>query len=163
MAEIRLRIEDNPSKAEEVAILKKLADFFSCKVKDTYLGSLFTEGFVNWCATQIGNDFPCDLYSWAKETVNYQTTQLNEELATLRSDLKTLTFEAEQKDKKVAELTAALDEADKHVESLIELRESTKTELSNTCDELREASEQLQIAEGQVVELKAKLYDLLHA
>lgn len=52
-------ITSQASKAEEIAILNKVAQVFQ---PGTYIHDLFTERFLSWVETQLKNDFPPDVF-----------------------------------------------------------------------------------------------------
>lgn len=62
MTELRIKLGNDPSKAEEIAALEKIREFFFNK--DAYLKSLFTEDLVSWVSIKIRDDIGPDLYGW---------------------------------------------------------------------------------------------------
>ncbi len=55
MSGFMVKISEDPSKREEIAALRKVAERWP---KDSYLASLFTEDFITWVAMQISADWP---------------------------------------------------------------------------------------------------------
>lgn len=67
MTEIRIKVENDMTKAEERAILTKLMATFS-QYPNNYLRSLFSEQFVSWAEVQISNDFNLNVYEYIEDS-----------------------------------------------------------------------------------------------
>lgn len=144
MTELRIKLDNDPSKAEEIAALEKIQKFFFDK--DTYLKSLFTVGLVNWVSVKIKDDIGPDLYGWFKgDTENFNQTLIQRDKAKELLARKTTT---------VAELESEIgilkeDRLNFHDECI---------RLTKGMDDYIDRNNEL----GQIIiELKAELYDLM--
>jgi len=140
--EIRLKIENNMSKAEERAILEKLRDAFA-QNDDNYLAPLFTREFTNWACQRIQDDI-------------------------LVNPMEYITAYSEKEwEKEIKDLKEKLEEAQQGVIEMNEVAHNA-TESANYLQEEKYKFEDLIFAknikidelENCIVNLKAKLYDL---
>jgi len=153
------------SKAEEIAWLENLAlDIQS----NTYLDSLFTPHFVAWVSEQIRNDFNPDLLGALElqHILNSQTVLQAEREA--KDLVATKALEIQQLLTKLDDARKANSDLIKNNDSLrerIEFLEDQAPALIQDCNtskvELRQANLDLSVAEQKVIELKARLFDLI--
>jgi len=153
---MRIDIKDHAlAKAEEVAIVEKLHDFF--KGSDTYLASLFTKEFLGWVSKQIKNDFPPDLYHWGFGSTG--TRAEIEELKSQWSLCQSLNLELLSQNESLAEnLKIKADMVDRIQERMSQLFED-KVDLEMIIAKKVDAIDALEL---ETTALKAKLYDLMN-
>ena len=140
--EIRLKIENDMSKAEEIEILDKLGNIYSIH-PDNYLATLFSNQFINWATENIKNDFPVD-------PMEYITAYSKREWEKEIKDLKEKLEEAQQGIIEINEV------AHNSTESANYFQEE-KYKLENL---ISKKDSQIDELENCIVNLKAKLYDL---
>lgn len=119
---------------------------------DSYIGMAF-EGCFEIAEENIENDFACSMKQRA-ESAEKENSDLREKLAEARED-------EGIKDTKIENLEA-------HVEQLETRRDELLKQVSDGADAtiqnwnmFREQEDRAEVAEAEIVKLKAKLYDLL--
>jgi len=141
--EIRLKIEDNMNKAEEIDILEKLRDTYT-NHPDNYLATLFSDKFVNWASKRIRNDFPVDSMEYIKaheqDDQKEKINKLEERLEEAQQGI----IEINEVAHNATESTRYYKEEQYKLENIINEKEIKINELKNC-----------------IINLKAKLYDLL--
>jgi len=164
--EIRLKIENGPSKEEEKTILFKLWDTYRVAAPDSYLVNLFSQEFIGWCKNQISNDFTCNAYEYIEagtESINMKTdleeaqarvVDLDQSLRSLEKDYEDLKKEKENLYNRIEELSDQGKEKNQIISDLEEERNSLQDENFK----FQELNEQLELT---VMGLKADLYDLM--
>ena len=151
MTEKRITIKtDDPSKAEEMAVMDKLYEIF--RGTNTYLSGLFTEEFVAWVQGQIRNDFPPDAYGFGI------APQFNEEY---ENRIRDLTIENEEMAKRLEHQKNAIKILDSDVALLKKELQFSEVDKYAAVEKKDEARAKAKALEAEVVQLKAKLYDLL--
>ncbi len=146
------------SKPEEIAHLQALAGTIE---PGTYLDSLFSGPFMTWVAEQIKNDFPPDLFEYYKQEQVEATSARNGKAQAER--------EAEALRDKLKMATAAYDQAGATAASTIQNLQAIKhdyegqiAQLQTRLETAREAAAaNAEDLNAQIVNLKAKLYDLM--
>ena len=154
---MRIDIKDHDlSKAEEIAIIEKLHEFF--KGSDTYLKSLFSDDFLGWVSQQIKNDFPPDLYDWGFGAANKAQAEI-EKLKAQLSLCQSLNKELLRQNESLAEnAKIKCDIAEKAHERMSQLHKD-KVDLEMIINKKADAIDALEM---DVIALKAKLYDLMN-
>lgn len=151
MTEKRITIKtDDPSKAEEMAVMDKLYEIF--RGTNTYLSGLFTEEFVAWVQGQIRKDFPPDAYGFGI------APQFNEEY---ENRIRDLTIENEEMAKRLEHQKNAIKILDSDVALLKKELQFSEVDKYAAVEKKDEARAKAKALEAEVVQLKAKLYDLL--
>ena len=156
--EIRLKIENGPSKEEEKTILFKLWDTYRVAAPDSYLVNLFSQEFIGWCKNQINNDFTCNAYEYIEagtDSINMKT-DLDEAMSRVVDlEQSALALEADYKDreKEATKFKNRYEDANKIIHIL---RDSITVSDSNV-GSLMDEKESLEI---QVMKLKSEIYDL---
>ena len=152
---MNLRLSADPSKAEEIEVVEKLANWV--RGQDWYLTSFITPELASWVASNIRNDFPSDIYAYyteAQKEVGRGFKQLEEELMTLKAELI-------RKEERIARQEASLEDWSEDLTS----KRKRIVELLKAFDEVstraEEAERDLDAAHEEIVRLKAKLYDAL--
>jgi len=147
--EIRLKINDNMSKQEEIDILHKLRDTYT-NHPDNYLATLFSHKFTSWAGLQIKNDFPVN-------PMEYITVYSEKEW---EKEIKDLKEELEEAQQGIIEMNEVAHNSTKTVEyykkELCKLEEIIDEKTMSIADQ----SIKINNLEGHIVSLKAKLYDL---
>jgi len=142
--EIRIKAEDNMSKAEEIKVVEKLHDAF--KGTCNYLTDFFSEGTCNWLEEQIRNDFSCDIFPYIEANIEeiYESGKLTEK----------------------QEMT--IKEMDKQIQALSKYKDSAKAEIDDLEEtiyqrnqELNKQSDKIALQAQEIIQLKAELYDLI--
>lgn len=162
--EIRLKIENGPSKEEEKKVLDKLHEVYK-SAPDSYLANLFSEEFISWCQIQIGNDFTCDAYEYIIQGI--ESSHMKTDLDEARERVQDLDQSNQGLEQEVKTINRALDKERSRVIDLMELNKSNRNdilkideiyvELLRTTSDLAEEKENLGLL---VMKLKAEIYDL---
>jgi len=141
--EIKLKIENDMSKAEEIEILNKLGNIYSMH-PDNYLTILFSNHFINWATENIKNDFPVD-------PMEYITA-----------------YSKREWEKEIKDLKEKLEEAQKGIIEIKEVAHNATVQVEYYKEEqynyeclVNERNIKIDELENHIVNLKAKLYDLL--
>lgn len=150
--EIRLKIEDNMSKEDEIKILKKLQNAFEHNLNN-YLASLFHGQLVAWCEKRIKDDFPIDIYEMWESTEKILT---NREV-----QIKEMTRGSHFLQGKVEELEKKLAEKREMVSSLRAESGDNQNTTIDLLNKVRDLEAQLEQKDTQLMTLKAKMFDLL--
>jgi len=152
--EIRLKIENDMSKAEEIDILKKLRDAYTIH-PDNYLTILFSNRFINWAIENIKNDFPVDPMEYIMEYITaYSKREREKEIKDLKEKLE----EAQQGIIEMNEVAHNLTETARYYKE-----EQYKLEclVSEKISQIDKRNIKLNELENCIVNFKAKLYDLM--
>ena len=153
MAEKRITIKtDDPSKAEEMAVMDKLYEIF--QGTNTYLSGLFTEEFVAWVQGQIRNDFPPDAYGFG---IAPQFKKEEE----CENRIRDFTIENEDMAKRLEHQKNAIKILDSDVALLKKELQFSEVDKYAAVEKKDEARAKVKALEAEVVQLKVKLYDLL--
>jgi len=150
-------------KVDEMQLIALLEKAF--EGSDTYLASFFTPALTAWVAGQIRSDFPPDVSDWIIDghyAAEQKNMQLETEINDLRKDNQSLrirmTEVTEHAQKVVESFKEDLRIQDmQHGERLTEIMD----ELSAANKELAEARNLLSVKGQEIIELKAKLFDMI--
>lgn len=163
MSFIRVYTDKDSTKAGEIDNLNRLHAAFHGT--GNYLESLFSEKLVNWCREQIQNDFPPDVWDHY-EGARAEADSVHQTLARMTKELK----QAEERTQAVIEESKRFAQAG--VEEAGRLREVITRQGQDLQDkqewalkqagELGMANAEISRLKQQIVELKARLYDLEH-
>lgn len=138
------------TKAEEYEALSQirgiLKDF---DPEDTYIGKAF-EGCVEQAEENIDNDW---LYSWKGRYLDEQLKNCR-----LSDKVEALTKTLNQKDDAIARYIDVVQGKDREISRLKEVRDKTYKDLEG---KLEEAQRQISDLRQTILELKAKLYDMI--
>jgi len=108
MKELRIKLSDSPSKAEETEVLQKIVEYF--RDTPTYLTHLFTPELLSWSAKKIREDIVPNLFNWyfseQKEyfTERERANKLQNALSDRNKEAETLRDEAQEYCNKYNEL-----------------------------------------------------------
>lgn len=152
------QLTSKATKAEEIAHLQAIAGTIG---SGTYLNSLFSGPFMTWAAEQIKNDFPPDLFEYYKHE--------EAEALSARNGKAQAEREAKALRDKLSLATKAYDQAGATAASTIQNLQAIKhdyegqiAELQTRLETAREAAAaNAEELNAQIVNLKAKLYDLM--
>jgi len=162
------------SKADEIARLEQIAEESE---KGSYLASLFSEGMVKWVKSQIREDLGCDAYGYIDGYAN-QMWQIeswrNRSQAAEKRVEELLVAMSDSIENEVLERTDALARS---VERLGDQRAQAERDLASERNKVQELYERLHtlretsneladdlsIAQGTIVALKAELYGYVKA
>jgi len=136
--EIRIKVEDNMAKAEEIKVVEKLHDAF--KGTCSYLTDFFSEGTCNWIKAQIRDDFSCDIFPYIVEENADEIRSLTEE-----------------RDKIVDEVGRM----DKQIKDLRRRENLAKEKIIEKQEEIYNLEAKLSKQHNEIIQLKAELYDLI--
>ena len=159
-------IVNDSSKADEIDALGRLVEQFrQGSTCNSYLATLFTDEFFEWCKGRILSDFTIDVMDGIKgyekdlERVQKERNDYkSENLELVRSIETQATRHAEQisaKDTRIEGLCSELKawQASFH---------ATAEERATTLGELREAQETIELQDKAIRDLKVKLFDLMN-
>ena len=125
--------------------------------KDAYLHSLFTDEFVQWVKNRIQEDIAPDLYEWYEAEMS-KNTHLETQIG----------IRKEQAEKRAHEYDINVAVLNKNVEEvrrqLAEANESIQAWMNNyhrAIDKLEASEAEVHEQSQTIMELKAKLYDLM--
>jgi len=152
-------------KAEEIAFITNLAEDIQA---GTYLADLFTKNFVSWVVEQIRNDFTPDLMGALEQAhienshivcqAEREAKQLVDSKALETKDLLTKLDGARSAN---SDLLKNNDSLRERIEFLEDMEGNLTTARIETARDLKQATSDLAIAEQKVIELKARLFDLI--
>lgn len=152
MREIRIKIENDMSKQDEIDIITKLRDTFTT-YPDNYLASLFTMNFTQWVKNQIKNDFPPDAYDlfcgFECDNIKRELDSTKKSVETFQDLLKEFRETKTKLTLNIGELQTECSKSERDYEKLL-------NETADTEDELQK---EIGCLEHEIVLLKAKLYD----
>lgn len=155
-------------KAEEIAFITHLAEDVQ---PGTYLADLFTKNFVSWIVEQIRNDFTPDLYG-ALEHQHELNSQAELRCAAAIHEIdksaKEHRYEAEALKKIISDRNVLVEDLKNRIEFLedqnvgfAELRIALVSDCNESKRELAQAVADLAAANQKVLELKARMFDLM--
>lgn len=152
---IELASTDAPAtKQQERDTLEKIRKMVEQLGPDSYLATAF-DGCFDLAAENIDNDWACSMADRAR-CAEKRAAELEDKLAESVKDYEAAHAVAEEKDAEIAQLKA----------QLAQMQETARWN-SQRCDEeataAGEAQRRAEAAEAEVIQLKAKLYDLLVA
>ena len=150
--EIRLKIEDNMSKAEEIKILKKLQNAFEHN-PNNYLTSLFHGQLVAWCGKRIKDDFPIDIYEMWESTEKI--------LSDREAQIKEMKREFNFLQERIGALEQEISEKRGKISLLEETNKANQDATIDLLNKVRDLEAQLEQKDMQLMTLKAKIFDLL--
>ena len=152
-------------KAEEIAFITNLAEDIQA---GTYLADLFTKNFVSWVVEQIRNDFTPDLMGALEQAhidhshvvcqAEREAKQLVDSKALETKDLLTKLDGARSAN---SDLLKNNDSLRERIEFLEDMEGNLTTARIETARDLKQATSDLAIAEQKVIELKARIFDLI--
>lgn len=153
--EIRIKIWDNMSKAEEQKVIAKLRYVFEV-FPNNYLASLFTQEFQNWVVNRTQDDFPVDVMEYINDHSK------DDEIGMLRNNIQAVKKDLQRAKQDIEVWKERAGEWHSQVDSL----EKENHELTRDGDQLlsinHELKNELATKDNELVRLKAKLYDLEH-
>lgn len=157
--ELRIRLDESPSKEEEIDALEKIWDFFHHKMGkgSTYLESLFTEDLVSWVSIKIKNDIGPDIYEWFNGAVQdrgLDTSRANR----LEDELKCL---VESRDITVKDLHVQVDARTMTCDAFRNEIDVKDADIDRLMEEANVHIDHAAGLEMDIRNLKAKLYDLI--
>lgn len=142
------------TKQQERDTLEKIRKMVEQLGPDSYLATAF-EGCFDLAAENIDNDWACSMADRARRAEK-RAAELEDKLAESVKDYEAAHAVAEEKDAEIAQLKA----------QLAQMQETARWN-GQRCDEeataAGEAQRRAEAAEAEVIQLKAKLYDLLVA
>lgn len=152
---IELASTDAPAtKQQERDTLEKIRKMVEQLGPDSYLATAF-DGCFDLAAENIDNDWACSMADRAR-CAEKRAAELEDKLAESVKDYEAAHAVAEEKDAEIAQLKA----------QLAQMQETARWN-GQRCDEeataAGEAQRRAEAAEAEVIQLKAKLYDLLVA
>ena len=157
MTEIRLKVENDMAKAEEIAILEKLSNVFSGT--GNYLTSLFTTDFVGWATNMIKNDFPVNVMEYINDH------EKDKIIGDLQNIARTLELEMDKikidKLDLVKENEKLRDRISECYTEISRLGRDYEKEHNRMVDEVMQAQEEGNRHLSEVIKLKSKIYDLI--
>jgi hypothetical protein len=152
-------------KAEEIAFITNLAEDIQA---GTYLADLFTKNFVSWVVEQIRNDFTPDLMGALEQAhienshnvcqAEREAKELVDSKALETKDLLTKLDGARSAN---SDLLKNNDSLRERIEFLEDMEGNLTSARIETARDLKQATSDLAIAEQKVIELKARLFDLI--
>lgn len=140
------------TKEQERAALAKIEKIIKEAGPDSYIGMTFA-GIVEQAADNITNDF-ANNYKEAYETASDRITILNDAIKKLedeRNDLK----------EQMKTVTGALEAAQDKIKEYQHRIDDVRTEKNETTSKLMHAMEANEAQKTEIINLKAKLYDLM--
>lgn len=159
MKNLSIKLPENSSelgKADEIAIIAKLADTFD---HNTYIGGLLTPDLVNWFNEMVKNDFSPDVYA------NYRETE--ERADRLASQKNEIAKYLENEKLTSENLKVSRDNAVERGQTEYNRAENAEARVwsleREIADNQRAADEKIAALEARIAALKVEVYDLTHA
>jgi len=154
MSQFRFDITNDMAKADEIEILKKLQRIYD-DFPDNYLASLFTGEFVGWASNRIRDDVMVDAYEYIQNFYgNPEIDQLKLEVQDKEDILKATKVVLEDKEQTIAKLEQQIETQRTKIINL-------EDHLHNARNEIGETGNKFSAQAQEILELKAKLYDLV--
>jgi hypothetical protein len=151
--EIRLKVEQDMPKAQEIGIIRRLQEVFN-ENSDNYLHSFFSPTLCGWVENQIRDDMGCSLDEYLDGKVEFDHTKrigaLESELASQKALVKVIEEDSyEQKTRLEHRIEQLQIEGQKYRERAVDA-------------ESREESLDQELASCEIIirDLKAEIYDL---
>lgn len=156
MKEIRIKVDNDMSKQDEIEIMHKLRDTFG-KYPNNYLSNLFSMNFTQWIENQIRDDFSADAYEhfcgWECDDAKRKLETANEIYDKLLTDTNEQAIESEQKIKKL------ISNRDELIKQFAQAERDYEILLNETADTEDKLQKKIGCLEHEIIILKAKLYD----
>ncbi len=160
---IHVEIGGDMAKADEIQLMELLEKAFTNT--NTYLQSFFAPALTTWVSGQIKDDFPPDVSGWlidAKFKAEKQILDLQAEVKRLTVSLDLLKDDTQKRDYRLNDIIAGL-----HTE-LQQQRQDEEKAMAETLGDLASVKHELNVANGllaekkqEIIELKAKLFDMI--
>ena len=144
---IRLDITDDMAKADEIKILEKLEDSFK-QNPDNYLAALFTAPFTFWASQRIKDDILVDVMEYINHDQTEETRCLRKEVDLQKSNCRAI--------------TALYDKNQEELEGFRRRYLELSQDKTNWLEDNDKLQNSLSDANDKIIELKARLYDLLN-
>ncbi|MBW2121956.1 MAG: hypothetical protein JRH07_08930 [Deltaproteobacteria bacterium] len=174
MASVRLDITSDMGKAEEIAVLKKLAAAVE-RAGDTYLSSLFRRELVDWVVLKIQDDLLPDmwaLYRDACEDMDAMIERHKEAVQEIEGRTSSVIWRLKRSARRMAKRILAMKaererlwkSVDEYRADLREAQDLASEEHDRSVrleEELAAVRSERSEAEGEVLRLKARIYDLI--
>ena len=154
---IRLDIQNDMAKAEEIKILEKLRDVFQ-ENSDNYLAHLFTNEFTQWASNLIRDDIMVDAMQYIVAGPDEDNILLEKQCR----DLQCQVDACQEKFGRVSneynqEINAKFDE----VEKLKGAASQDAVRMQELVEDIKLRAEVTNSLQLEIVKLKTKLYDLM--
>ncbi len=165
--EIRLKVHENMTKADELLIMEKLVSAFR-KFPNEYLSDFFTPALESWLSMQIMSDFSCNLmrvYLDENKSLQVEIDRLHLAEQALRVDLDSYRRKLDETIQQVEILTkdreALIDERDK-AQAQARVIDGEGRKLADEFSAAQEAwDESARDLTDEIIRLKARLFDHL--
>ena len=157
------KLADNPSKQDERDFLREVA---AGVPECSYLASLFSADMIQWVEAQIRQDVSCDLWGSFDYAVKDAAVRVNQEREQVRA------AQAETGDckrrydalEKVLEAVRGKHEmAEEKAQLLHDRWQESQAEACAAQDRFYHATTEIDRLQGEIMALKAKLYDAMTA
>lgn len=152
--EVIAKLSKSPLKAEEILFMEEIAQSVQ---GDTYLKDLFSPDMVGWVNNQIRSDFSPSLYEFFRQTED-ERDQAKRDLGAV----------ANQKDLMISYRDTIIEEKEaniillgKSIEHLRSDYQDARITISGQLEEIEQMRKYLEQTQWEVIQLKAKLYDLI--
>lgn len=151
------KLSADPSKTEEIEFFATITESIPA---GAYLKDFFVSGLEEWVTFQLRSDFPPELWnSYQQELKEHQETRVS-----CAADLDRAKREHAAEEMKLqsdlSKTNFALDLMTARFEQLSERYDLVITDIANLRNDYRIVSEQLEIAELNLLRLKARLFDI---
>jgi chromosome segregation ATPase len=165
---IRITLPDfSSSKAEEIALITKITEAFQDTenhISASYLAGLFTPAFREWVADKILEDAIPDIHEaliLSQRDATEWEKQMKEEVTRHSWDVAELRTELKKKEELYQGALHALAEKREDYAQLQSRNVIRNTEVIEYSDKFLAKDKEAEDLKHEIVELKAKLYDLL--
>ena len=160
MAEIRIKVEDDMSKAEETKILEKITSIFK-EHPNNYLSSMFSDDLCTWASNQIREDMSLNVYEYIQDSYEHRTevTDLDRKISDLEAGRKV-------NQELIDDMGISIGDHKQNTLNAVMNAKEREDELQAQINDLIHENTQLiklEVDNGQEIrDLKVKLYDLEH-
>lgn len=155
------KLGPNPGKQEEMDFLNAVAASLD---RNTYLSSLFSKDMVKWACEQMRLDVSCDLWgalNHARERALAEGGRAMEQKKDANAMIAALKVEAMAAQERVEELRQKVKLTEEKAQLLKDRWNEALEESKQAHDETYYAQTEIDRLNGEIVMLKAKLYDLM--
>ena len=151
------------SSADEIAQLEKLSDALQA-AGGSYLASRINPQVVEWFRQNVKNDWNCDLYGelmFAKDNADNERKQAKIELDEAVENVRLVTKQADNLVGQLKLKDARIDELEDDVKEGLHQEQELRNELRDLRNDLQVKDLAIADMEQKILELKARLFDLL--
>ena len=155
--EIRLKIEHDMAKADEIKLLERLEDAYR-QYSPNYLGALFSPTFVGWASKRIKDDFPLNVMEYINDQ---EATNVIQSLRTMlehkESTIDAINLEVRHQKGTIDGLQRTVIDKDEQFLEMSSRNTQQANSLTDLHEEMSQDNDELRTV---IYKLKARVFDL---